>query len=183
MSFESLFIANLLQGRPRRLPAPWDCPTCAFSVWEPRAIHDSLRHAWKTAVLKCDTCEHEDVICDDFADHMSKKHQVLLNSMEEIRGFTRTVGAFRKLNYCHNCGWRNSSSHAMRQHKETHTTAGVIPATPATPGRPRCRWSYPTEANTSYCACRTENAKPSCIFPTTPCFVKDCEFGSKDNRL
>ena len=94
-------------------------------------------------MLKCDTCEHEDVICDDFADHMSKKHQVLLNSMEEIRGFTRTVGAFRKLNYCHNCGWRNSSSNAMRQHKATHTTAGVIPATPATPALPTTR---PAEA-------------------------------------
>ena len=32
----------------------------------------------KTAVLQCDVCSHEDVICDDFADHMSKKHQVLL---------------------------------------------------------------------------------------------------------
>ena len=37
-----------------------------------------LRHAWKTGVPQCDVCSHEDVICDDFADHMSKKHQVLL---------------------------------------------------------------------------------------------------------
>ena len=84
-------------------------------------------------MLQCDVCQHEDVICDDFADHMSKKHQVLLESMEAIRAFTRTVGAFRKLNYCHNCGWRHSSSHTMREHKATHTTAGIIPATSAPP--------------------------------------------------
>ena len=36
-----------------------------------------------------------------FCRPQSKKHQVLL---EAIRAFTRTVGAFRKLNYCHNCG-------------------------------------------------------------------------------
>ena len=97
-------------------------------------------------MLKFDACDHEDVICDDFADHMSKKHQVLLDSMEEIRAFTRTVGAFRKLNYCQNCGWRNSSSHAMRQHKATHSTAGIIPATPARSAPPTTR---PAEAASS----------------------------------
>ena len=95
VSFVSLFIANLLQGRPRRLPAPWHFPACAFLVWKSRAIHDSLRHALKTAVLQCDVCQHEDVICDDFADHMSKKHQVFLDSVEATRAFTRTVSAFK----------------------------------------------------------------------------------------
>ena len=122
------------------------CHPWYFRGWEPRAIHDSLRHAWKTAVLKCDACGHEDVICDDFADHMSKKQQMLLESMEDIRAFTRTVSAFRKLNYCHNCGWRHSSSHAMREHKATHTTAEIIHATPATSAKPTTR---PAEAESS----------------------------------
>ena len=38
--------------------------------------------------------------------------------------------------------------------------------------------SYRTEATTNYCARGTEIAKPDCIFPTTLCFAKDCEFGS-----
>ena len=77
---------------------------------------------------------------------MSKKHQVLLDSMEDIRAFTRTVGAYRKLNYCHNCGWRHSSSHTMREHKATYTTAGIIPAAPATSAPPTTR---PAEAASS----------------------------------
>ena len=77
----SLVIANLLQGLPRLLLASWDCPACAFPVWQQRAIHDSLRHAWKTGLLQCDVCQHEDVICNDFADHMSQKHQFMLTSM------------------------------------------------------------------------------------------------------
>ena len=81
VSFVSLVVANLLQGLPRLLLASWDCPACAFPVWQQRAIHDSLRHAWKTGLLQCDVCQHEDVICNDFADHVSQKHQFMLTSM------------------------------------------------------------------------------------------------------
>ena len=90
-------------------------------------------------VLQCDAYGHNDVICDDFADQKSKKHHVLLDSMEAVRAFTRSIAAFRKLNYCHNCIWRHKSSHAMREHKATHATAGIIPATHSTSAPPTTR--------------------------------------------
>ena len=68
----------------------------------------------------CPTCGHEDMICDDFAQHMGTKHAVQLRSNDEIRAYIKSVGAFRKLSFCFECQWRNSSDSLMRDHKLAH---------------------------------------------------------------
>ena len=60
------------------------------------------------------------MVCDDFADHMTRRHKIHLFNEKDIRLYTRAVGAFCKLSYCHKCGWRHSSDMAMREHKLSH---------------------------------------------------------------
>lgn len=112
------------QSKPRGLATSWRCTQCGFDVWEEPTQHCSLRHDWKTAVLQCDICEHQDVICDDFRDHMKIKHQVDVGTDGQINKFIRRgVGAFKKLLFCRECCWRNSSESKLRFHKrQNHLT-------------------------------------------------------------
>ena len=61
-----------LQSRPSSLPAPWFCPPCGRDVFEVQPAHDNLRHEWKQMALCCGLCGHQDIACDDFADHMGR---------------------------------------------------------------------------------------------------------------
>ena len=51
---------------------------------------------------------------------MGAKHSVQLRSSDDMRAYMKTVGAFRKMSYCLECHWRNSSDSFMRDHKLAH---------------------------------------------------------------
>jgi len=79
--------------------------------------HHKLRHVAKDKALECDHCGHQDVVIDDFCDHLSAKHDVAVDLDFETAGYTVATPRFTRLSYCHTCGWRNSSANNVKVHK------------------------------------------------------------------
>lgn len=133
------------QSKPKGVAASWECGKCGFDVWEEPTQHRTLRHDWKTALLECRHCAHQDIICDDFRDHLKIQHDVDTNIETDaklIEDYWREVGTFKKLLFCRECWWRNSSETKMREHKRKQHQ-------PASKARPTTSPAAPPPTNGS----------------------------------
>ena len=121
------------QSRPSGTAA-WFCEQCNSLKHEEQRGHFYINHQPKFEVLQCDVCLHQDVVIDDFVDHMFNVHNVTVTSGEQSRVYLHTVPPFARLSYCSTCGVRNSSNIIMRRlissHNSAHsTTTTTAPAT------------------------------------------------------
>ena len=97
------------QSRPSGTAA-WFCEQCNSLKHEEQRGHFYINHQPKFEVLQCDVCLHQDVVIDDFVDHMFNVHNVTVTSGEQSRVYLHTVPPFARLSYCSTCGVRNSSN-------------------------------------------------------------------------
>ena len=119
-----------LQSRPTGIAA-WFCEQCNALKHEQQRGHYYINHATKSEVLQCDVCLHQDVVIDDFIDHMYRIHAVQVTSGEQARSYLHSVPPFTRLSYCSTCGVRNSSNIVMRRHINSHRSSN--PTTTAAP--------------------------------------------------
>ena len=67
-----------LQSRPTGTTA-WFCEQCNALKHEQQRGHYYINHSTKSEV-QCDVCLHQDIVIDDFIDHMFSMHDVQVTS-------------------------------------------------------------------------------------------------------
>ena len=78
--------------------------------------HDFLYHELKTEYLQCDACHYQDIVVDDFIEHVRRKHNRRLSTGDAMRHLERNRQSFVRLSYCFMCGIRHRSDIWIRAH-------------------------------------------------------------------
>ena len=95
------------------------CSYCRRNVVDDREFHAWFRHATKKEVYECFFCEHEDVIADDFEEHLRVAHRFFLASKQQLAVFlNHNAVPFTQLAFCDKCRMRCSDTRVMYKHRE-----------------------------------------------------------------
>ena len=102
------------------LAREFDCRRCKRRVVDDPVYHAWFRHEAKTKVYECFFCEHEDVIGEDFKDHLKLAHRVFLSKASLLETFlNHNAVLFVSLHFCDKCQIRASDLRVMIQHRNT----------------------------------------------------------------